>query len=34
MGFEVGPMRMPLTEMEEDHAKVLLAELQKLGIVK
>ena len=34
MGMEVGPMRMPLTEMEEDHAKVLLAELQKVGIVK
>ena len=34
MGFEVGPMRMPLTEMEEDHAKVLLAELKKVGIVK
>ena len=34
MGFEVGPMRMPLTEMEEEHAKVLLAELKKVGIVK
>ena len=34
MGFEVGPMRMPLTEMEEDHAKVLLNELKKVGIVK
>jgi len=34
MGMEVGPLRMPLTEMEEDHAKVLLAELQKVGIVK
>ena len=34
MGMEVGPMRMPLTEMEEDHAKVLLAELKKVGIVK
>ena len=34
MGMEVGPMRMPLTEMEEEHAKVLLAELKKVGIVK
>ena len=34
MGMEVGPLRMPLTEMEEDHAKVLLAELKKVGIVK
>lgn len=34
MGMEVGPMRMPLTEMEEAHAQVLLAELKKLGLVK
>ena len=34
MGMEVGPMRMPLTEMEEANAKVLLAELKKVGIVK
>ena len=34
MGMEVGPMRMPLTEMEEAHAQVLLAELKKVGIVK
>ena len=34
MGMEVGPMRSPLTEMEEEHAKVLLAELKKVGIVK
>ena len=34
MGFEVGPMRMPLTEMEEEHAKVLLAELKNVGIIK
>ena len=34
MGMEVGPLRMPLTEMEEEHAKVLLAELKKVGIVK
>ena len=34
MGMEVGPVRMPLTEMEEEHAKVLLAELKKVGLVK
>ena len=34
MGMEVGSVRMPLTEMEEEHAKVLLAELKKVGIVK
>lgn len=34
MGMEVGPMRMPLSEMEEEHAKVLFAELKKVGIVK
>ena len=34
MGMEVGPMRMPLTEMEEAHAQVLLAELKKVGLVK
>lgn len=34
MGMEVGPMRMPLSEMEEEHAKILFAELKKVGIVK
>lgn len=34
MGMEVGPMRMPLSEMEEEHAKVLFEELKKVGIVK
>ena len=34
MGMEVGPLRMPLTEMEDAHAQVLLAELKKVGLVK
>ena len=34
MGMEVGPMRMPLTEMEEAHAKVLYEEMKKVGLVK
>lgn len=33
MGYNVGTLRMPLTEMEEAHAAVLRAELQKLGII-
>lgn len=33
MGFEVGPLRLPLTEMEEAHAKVLAAELEKAGLL-
>ena len=32
MGMEVGPLRMPLTEMEEAHAKVLADEMKKAGI--
>lgn len=34
MGMEVGPMRLPLTEMEPENAAVLLAELKKVGLVK
>ena len=34
MGFEVGPMRMPLTEMEPVHAQVLYEEMKKVGLVK
>ena len=34
MGFEVGPMRMPLTEMESAHAQVLYEEMKKVGLVK
>lgn len=34
MGFEVGPMRMPLTDMESAHAQVLYEEMKKVGLVK
>lgn len=34
MGMEVGPMRLPLTEMEPENAAVLLEELKKVGLVK
>ena len=34
MGFEVGPMRMPLTDMEPAHAQVLYEEMKKVGLVK
>ena len=33
MGVGVGPMRLPLTEMEPENAAVLLAELKKVGLV-
>lgn len=33
MGFEVGGLRRPLTEMEENHAAVLKTELQKAGLI-
>ena len=33
MGLEAGPRRMPLTEMEEAHAAVLRAEMEKVGIL-
>lgn len=33
MGKEVGPLRLPLTEMEEAHAAVLKKELQAYGIL-
>lgn len=32
MGLEVGPLRMPLTEMEEAHAKALAEEMVRFGI--
>lgn len=32
MGFEVGPLRMPLTEMEEAHAKNLAQAMKDFGI--
>lgn len=34
MGMEAGPLRMPLSEMEDSHAKVLEEEMRKLGIIK
>ncbi|MBO5197607.1 MAG: 4-hydroxy-tetrahydrodipicolinate synthase [Lachnospiraceae bacterium] len=33
MGYGVGPLRKPLTEMEDAHAEVLAAELRKLGLI-
>lgn len=33
MGYNVGALRMPLTQMEDAHAEVLRAEMQKLGII-
>lgn len=33
MGYHVGTLRMPLTQMEEAHAEVLRTEMQKLGII-
>lgn len=33
MGKEVGPLRLPLTEMEDAHAAVLEAELRKVGLM-
>lgn len=32
IGWEVGPLRMPLTEMEEAHAQLLAEEMKKVGI--
>ncbi len=32
MGYDAGPLRLPLTEMEEDHAKLLAEEMRKAGI--
>jgi 4-hydroxy-tetrahydrodipicolinate synthase len=34
MGFKAGPLRMPLTEMEEEHAKKLEAAMRNFGILK
>lgn len=33
MGFEVGGLRKPLTEMEEAHAKILADEMKKVGLI-
>ena len=32
MGMEVGPLRAPLTEMEEEHAARLAEEMKRVGI--
>ena len=32
MGKEVGPLRLPLTEMEAAHQEVLAEEMKKFGI--
>ncbi len=32
LGFDVGPLRLPLCEMEEKNLKVLRAEMEKLGM--
>ncbi len=33
MGMEAGPTRMPLSEMEPEHAEVLRREMQKVGLL-
>ena len=33
MGFEVGGLRSPLTEMESEHTIVLKQELEKVGLL-
>lgn len=33
MGLAVGPLRMPLTDMEPEHAELLYKEMKKVGIV-
>lgn len=32
MGYNVGPLRLPLTEMEDEHVKLLASEMKKAGI--
>ncbi|MBR5967329.1 MAG: 4-hydroxy-tetrahydrodipicolinate synthase [Lachnospiraceae bacterium] len=34
LGFAAGPMRLPLTDMEPEHAELLAAEMRRLGIIK
>lgn len=34
MGFEAGPLRLPLTEMEDAHKEVLRKEMEAYGILK
>ena len=33
IGFEAGPLRLPLTEMEETHRSALEAEMKKFGLI-
>lgn len=33
LGFEVGTLRKPLTELEEEHAKILYQEMKQFGIL-
>ncbi len=33
MGYQAGPLRKPLTEMEDAHAAVLQAEMRKVGLI-
>ena len=33
MGKNVGPMRLPLTEMEPDHQELLRKEMEKFGLL-
>ena len=34
LGFAAGPMRLPLTDMEPEHAELLAAEMRRLGLIK
>jgi 4-hydroxy-tetrahydrodipicolinate synthase len=34
IGIEAGPMRMPLTEMEPEHAEILKKEMEAFGLLK
>ena len=34
LGFAAGPMRLPLTDMEPEHAELLAAVMRRLGIIK
>ena len=33
MGFQAGPLRLPLTEMEDAHKAVLKDEMKKFGVL-
>jgi 4-hydroxy-tetrahydrodipicolinate synthase len=34
IGIEAGPLRLPLTEMEDGHKKVLEDEMRSFGLIK